>query len=257
MFRLEGISPIYLGLSENHAPTIQMISPNYPAIRCQKGSENLRSAVFPSGVWDAFWCFLHGFVFLVIFYFPNGQSTIWGIYSEYLLFCGNLGANPSLLGATMFKSIFFSWSEVWTWIAWITYPFFCGWLDGHQCIMSQLLLPKNLYGRPWHVVDDHARHSESPCLSIAYTHHCWFHTNCACTVYMYCVYIYYSHVFPYVAFPDMDHIFWIKCRLYMLHIHTHTYVYIYIYIHTHHIINIYICTYIYIHIYIYVSPWLW
>ena len=35
MFRLEGISPIYLGLSENHAPTIQMISPNYPAIRFQ------------------------------------------------------------------------------------------------------------------------------------------------------------------------------------------------------------------------------
>ena len=240
MFRLEGISPIYLGLSENHAPTIQMISPNYPAIRCQKGSENLRSAVFPSGVWDAFWCFLHGFVFWWFFYFPNGQSTIWGIYSEYLLFCGNLGANPSLLGATMFKSIFFSWSEVWTWIAWITYPFFCGWLDGHQCIMSQLLLPKNLYGRPWHVVDDHARHSESPCLSIAYTHHCWFHTNCACTVYMYCVYIYI--LFPCVPIccvPWYGPYFLNQMPV------------------IHHIIINIINIYIYVHIYIYVSPWLW
>ena len=28
-------------------------------------------------------------LFKVIFYFPNGKSTIWGIYSEYFLFFGH------------------------------------------------------------------------------------------------------------------------------------------------------------------------
>jgi hypothetical protein len=28
-------------------------------------------------------------LFKVIFYFPNGKSTIWGIYSEYVLFFGH------------------------------------------------------------------------------------------------------------------------------------------------------------------------
>ena len=28
-------------------------------------------------------------LFKVIFYFPNGKSTMWGIYSEYLVFFGN------------------------------------------------------------------------------------------------------------------------------------------------------------------------
>ena len=31
----------------------------------------------------------HWVLFKVIFYFPNRQSTIWGIYSEFFLFFGN------------------------------------------------------------------------------------------------------------------------------------------------------------------------
>ena len=39
---------------------------------------------FPSGLYD-----LMLGLFKVIFYFPNGKSTIWGIYSEYFLFFGH------------------------------------------------------------------------------------------------------------------------------------------------------------------------